>query len=148
MAMKRSGLSWAIVALLATGCGSGSPYDYVKVQGKLTYEDDSAIPFEGETRIVFESQAEAISENTHPRPAVAYVSPDGTFSSATSAKYGDGLVRGRHKVLVSATDASGKLLIPPEYSDVKTTPLEVDTADSPFHMKIRKPTKEESKPRK
>jgi len=30
-------------------------------------------------------------------------------------------------------------LIPPEYGDVEKTPLEVDTADSPFKFAIPKP---------
>jgi hypothetical protein len=30
-------------------------------------------------------------------------------------------------------------LVPPEYADPATTPLEINTADTPFHLKVRKP---------
>ena len=41
--------------------------------------------------------------------------------------------------VIFATDASGKSLVPKEYTSMTTTPLEIDTADSPLHIKIRKP---------
>jgi len=125
------------------GCGSSGPFDYVKVEGKFVYEDGSPIPLNGESRVVFKSEAAPIDEIYHARPAVAYVGADGTFTSVTSHKYGDGLVPGKHKVILSAVDAEGKPLIPREYSDPNTTPLELDTADSPLVLKIRKPTAEE-----
>ena len=128
------------LVVFAVGCGSNSPFDYVKVNGKVIYDDGSAVPFSGETRIIFESAAPPIDEATHARPAVAYLKADGTFESVTSYKYGDGLIRGKHKVLLSAADVSGKPLFPPEYADINTTPAEIDTADSPLEIKIRKPT--------
>lgn len=125
--------------VVSTGCGSGSPFDYIKVEGVVQYEDGTPIPFVGETRLVFESQAPPLGEAIHPRPAIAYAAEDGSFSSVTSYKYGDGLVRGEHKVILSATDVAGSDLIPREYSDIKTTPLLVDTGDSPLLIKVRKP---------
>ena len=65
----------------------------------------------------------------------------GEFHEVTSHKFNDGLVRGKHKVTL--TDESHKPLparvVPPEYSDPATTPLEVDTDQQPFVLKVRKP---------
>ena len=126
--------------VMATGCGSNSPFDYVKVSGKVLYDDGTPVPFSGETRIMFGSFAPPADGDAHPRPAVAYLKADGTFESVTSYKYGDGLVRGKHKVLLSGADAGGKPLFPIEYADINTTPAEIDTADSPLEIKIPKPT--------
>jgi hypothetical protein len=65
----------------------------------------------------------------------------GKFQTVTSHTYGDGLVRGEHKVLVEALSASNVRLplVPPEYADVAKTPLRVDTKDSPFTIKVPKP---------
>lgn len=128
-----------LAVIASAGCGSGSPFDYVKVNGTVQYEDGTSIPFVGETRLVFESQAPPISETLHPRPAIAYVAEDGSFSVVTSYKYGDGLVRGKHKVIFGAVDAAGNALIPAEYGDINTTPVLVDTNDSPLQIQIRKP---------
>jgi len=49
-------------------------------------------------------------------------------------------VPGKHKVsIIYATDAQGKLLIPEEYTDLTTTPLVIDTADSPLVIKVPRP---------
>jgi hypothetical protein len=66
---------------------------------------------------------------------------NGTFDVVTSHKYADGLVRGKHRVLVSATTDSGDStkLVPDEYLDSGRTPLVVDTAESPFRLLVRKP---------
>jgi len=65
------------------------------------------------------------------------------FGQATSHKPGDGLVRGKHKVTVVDIFLAPlpPEVVPPEYANPATTPLEVDTADAPFHIKIRKPGK-------
>ena len=146
-AVRKNSLSILLAAVLfgMTGCGSGSPFDYVDVYGKIVYEDGTPIPFEKGVRIMFQSQAPAIDGICYPRPAVSYPNTNGTFGSVTSYKYGDELVRGKHKVILSATDAAGEVLIPPEYGDVSTTPLEIDTADSPLELKVRKPTEAERK---
>jgi hypothetical protein len=122
-----------------SGCGSDSPFDYVPVQGKVTYEDGSLIP--GSFQLRFQSLAPPIG-TAHPRPAMAEVKSDGTFDVVTSYKYGDGLVPGRHKVVIAyATDAAGRSLVPEEYTTVMATPLEIDTADSPLEIKVPKPQK-------
>jgi len=51
------------------------------------------------------------------------------------------LIPGKHKVIVVAYDGGRDLSpkVPRAYSAVTTTPLEIDTANSPLEIKIRKP---------
>jgi hypothetical protein len=129
-----------LVSMLLLGC-SDEPFDYVKVSGKVTYEDGSLIAAE-RIQVTFLSQSGPLDAKTHPRPGLAEVNvDDGTFEEVTSHKFGDGVVPGKHKVLVVATDMNGSPLpvIPPAYANAKQTPHEVDTADTPFHFKVRKP---------
>jgi hypothetical protein len=120
------------------GCDSGSPYDYVKVNGKISYDDGMPIPA-GAIRLQFAALDAPAIEGAHPRPAVANVDAQGEFPCATSYKYGDGLIPGKHKVAIQqATAQDGKLLVPKEYTSIATTPLLVDTADAPFHIKVPK----------
>ena len=66
---------------------------------------------------------------------------DGTFDVVTSHEYGDGIVRGKHKVHIQAFDEQNQpsRAVPSEYSHPQKTPLEVDSADSPYHFKVKKP---------
>jgi len=126
----------SIAALL--GCGSNEPFDYVKVQGKVSYDDGTPLPIK-QYQLTFESESPA-KGTFHPRPGEATV-VDGKFNIATSHKRGDGLVPGKHRVAFAyATDASGKSLVPPEYTETSKTPLEIDTANSPFVIKVPRPT--------
>ena len=132
------GFLLSLLSALTAGCGgSSSPFDYVKVSGKISYEDGTPIPAQG-IKLIFDSLAPPV-KNAHPRPGSVTVGPDGQFSDVTSYKYADGLVPGKHKVsLLYATDANGKLLVPREYTQGNTTPLEVDTADAPFDIRVPK----------
>jgi hypothetical protein len=124
---------------MCLGCGSGSPFDYVEANGKVTYEDGTPIP-SSSIRLQFSAQDAPAVEGAHPRPAVANVDAEGEFPCVTSYKYGDGLISGKHKVAIQqATDQGGKLIVPKEYTNIATTPLVVDTADAPFHIKVPKP---------
>ena len=115
------------------GCGTGSPFDYVKASGRVVYEDGQPLPM---GKVVFASQAPAVGQ-AFPRPGSAPIGPDGSFASVTSYKPDDGLVPGKHKVAIMfAVDEQGNHLVPPEYRSVDTTPIEVDTADSPFEIKV------------
>jgi len=124
---------------ICLGCGSNAPFDYVPVAGKLTYEDGSLIPASG---IVLEFMTLDVGPNkeSHPRPGSSKLNKQGEFTCATSYKYGDGLVPGKHKVAIYyATDKKGKLLIPKEYTHIATTPLTIDTGETPFDIKVPKP---------
>src|SRR4051812_40252383 len=121
-------LFWIVLA----GCVSNSPFKYVKVSGKIGYEDGTPIPVGG-MELRFTALDAPKLEKAYPRPAVARVNEKGEFERVTSYKYGDGLIPGRHKVsldLGSGQDA--KPLVPKEYTSIATTPLEVDTAKMPF----------------
>lgn len=101
------GVAWAFLLFCGTfGCGSGEPFEMLPVSGKVTYEDGSLISTP-RVEVVFEPQADPIDRRTFPRPGRAEVKvADGTFSAATSHKYGDGLVVGKHKVRVISYDAA------------------------------------------
>lgn len=123
-------------SLVAVGCNSGGPFDYVPVEGKVEYEDGSPVPG-GQLQFTSEAPAQGTA---HPRPAVASIGKDGTFQDATSHKYGDGLVPGKHKVsFIFATDSQGRPLVPPDYESAAKTPLEIDTANSPLTITVPKP---------
>jgi hypothetical protein len=127
-----------LVCVTCFGCGSGGPFKYVRVSGKVTYEDGSPIP--GGCRLMFSSQDVAPVENAYPRPGMANVDANGNFDCVTSYKYGDGLVPGKHKVAIqAANERDGKLVVPKEYASTETTPLVIDTADSPLDIKVPKP---------
>jgi hypothetical protein len=133
-AMRFAVISLACLMLLATcGCGSGDPFSYTKVSGKVTYEDGSPIPTS--MRLNFVSQEPPKDAKTFAREGQAIVGKDGTFDFVTTHKYADGIVRGKHKVLVVGSTK----FIPEEYQSVDKTPLTVDASESPFHLKIRKP---------
>jgi hypothetical protein len=126
--------------VILSGCNK-EPFSYVRVSGKLCYEDGSPIPGAGIT-LMFLSQTPPKDPKTYPRPGVVEVNKDtGEFDCVTTHKYGDGLIIGKHKVVV--TNNSGAPLpasvVPTEYSDYAKTPLLVDTADEPFNLQIKKP---------
>ena len=131
--------AWFILVCILAGCGSGSPYKYVKCSGKITYEDGSPIP-KGGMELRFSALDAPQLEHAYPRPAIARVNDKGEFERVTSYKYGDGLIPGRHKVCLDLGSAQDtKPLVSKEYTSIATTPLEVDTANSPFDIKVPKP---------
>ncbi|HKD37996.1 MAG TPA: hypothetical protein VKB78_14385 [Pirellulales bacterium] len=128
-----------------SGCGSGDPYSYVPASGKVTYDDGSVIQAP-QVRLTFIAVDPPTSgdEKIHARPGVVTADPKtGEFSDITSHKYGDGLLPGKHKVMVNPTDERGTALdgvVPPEYRDAKQTPIEVDTnKPETFQIKVKKP---------
>lgn len=135
-------LSLLLVALstsFGTGCGKSNPYTTVPATGKITFSDGSLIQA-ARIDVQFISQEPPADSMTHPRPGVALVEPnDGTFV-VSSYSFGDGLIRGRHKVIVTAYDENRRPLksISPDYARVDTTPLEVNTEDGVFDLVIEK----------
>ena len=129
----------AILLATLSGCGSNGPFKYVPVSGKVTYEDGTPIPVGG-MRIIFVALDTPAVDGAHPRPAMAHVDASGQFSAATSYKYGDGLIPGRHKVVLQApAESEGQPVIPKSCLSEVTTPLVVDTADRPLEIKVPKP---------
>ena len=136
-------IAWGVLGMGVGGCSNGNPYDLVDVSGSVKYEDGSLIPA-GSIMLKFNPEAAAIDAKTHPRKGFALVNvSDGTFDYATTHKHADGLVAGKHKVLVVAYAAEGKTgnFVPKEYLRPDTTPIEVDTANLPLEIKIKKPAK-------
>jgi hypothetical protein len=125
--------------LVAGGCGSGEPFDYIAVSGTVTYEDGTPIPASG-LQLRFDSlDAKPVGE-FHPLPGKAFVDSKGAFAQVTTHKYGDGLVPGRHKVSFAyAADVQRKLLVPEEYTHPSTTPLVIDTERLPLEIKAPRP---------
>jgi hypothetical protein len=128
-----------LVLVCTAGCNSGSPFKYVKVRGKVAYEDGSPIPTSG-IRLRFAALDAPQVEKAYPRPAFARVESNGEFDAVTSYKPGDGLIPGKHKVAIETGGGpSANIPVPKEYQSISTTPLVVDTADSPFDIKVPKP---------
>jgi hypothetical protein len=131
----------ACCLMLPAGCGARDPFGYVQVSGRVTYDDGSLIPVDG-LLLTFIPQGGELDPKTYPRPGMTTVErATGEFHLVTSHKFGDGLVRGKHKVTLAmgAHVALPPSVVPPEYYDPATTPLEVDTASLPFVLKVRKP---------
>jgi hypothetical protein len=125
------------------GCGKTDPFSYVEVKGTVKYEDESLIPAYRVT-VTFETLEEGLDPKTKPRPGGAEVMKDGTFQDVTSSPsaIGEGIVPGRYKVMLRAFDEEEKQLdvIPLEYSDFSTTPIEIDTNEkTEFEFRVPKP---------
>src|SRR4051794_29488875 len=130
---------FSLFCIVLAGCGSNSPFKYVKCSGKISYEDGTPIPAGG-MELRFTALDAPKLEKAYPRPAVARVNERGEFERVTSYKFGDGLIPGRHKVSIDLGNGpEAKPLVPKEYTSAASTPLIVDTADSPFDIKVPKP---------
>jgi hypothetical protein len=138
-----SGIVLSLVVVALVGCGPNEPFTHAQIHGKVTYEDGTPIEAH-RVRLIFEPQTPPIDQKTHPRPGETDLAADGTFSDVSSHKYGDGVVVGKHKVVVIPLDDQERETnaVPKEYKRADTTPLEIDTADfsedNPYHLKIPK----------
>jgi len=124
--------------------GDGDPYAYQRVAGTVLYDDGQVIPSDTLT-LTFIPLVPPRSPSIHPRPGVAFADPKtGAFQSATSRKPGDGLVQGGHKVLITGARRLPlpKDIVPLEYADFTTTPLEVDTKSGQFNLRVKRPPPE------
>ena len=121
------------------GCGPDSPFDYVKVDGTVAYEDGAPLPASGLELRFYALDAMPV-QGAKPRPAIAHVNAEGRFECVTSYKYGDGLIPGRHRVaILNAADNKGKPLVPLEYSSTANSPLVIDTETIPLEIRVPKP---------
>ncbi len=134
----------SFLAATLIGCGGGEPFSYVKVQGSVKYADGSKIDAPAIRLIFIPQDAKSADPKINPPAGNAEVKPDGTFDSVTSHTPNDGLVPGKHKVLVQTTSKYDMPLriLDPKYSDATKTPLMADTANpDSFNFIIEKPTK-------
>ncbi|MEO2046068.1 MAG: hypothetical protein ABGX16_05785 [Pirellulales bacterium] len=134
------GLLVAVVSSI--GCGSDMPFDLVPVQGKVTYEDGSLI----------QTDSILVTFNpVNPKREGKMIAPggqtyanvvDGTFAGVSSRRPNDGLVLGRHQVVV-VSFASGREgpiptdAVPRKYHKMRTTPLEVEVTSSNQFLEIQ-----------
>ncbi|TWT35451.1 hypothetical protein KOR34_03420 [Posidoniimonas corsicana] len=139
-ALARTVLGASVLsASMFMGCGGSRPsFGVVPVEGRVTYDDGTPIPG---VAVQFVPQTPPLDAKTVPRPGVAGIADDGTIAQVTTYNYGDGLVPGKHKVIVKSKTGNGQRTqaVDPKYSSSETTPLMVDTADSPFEIKVEKP---------
>ncbi len=128
------------IVAAAHSSANGGPFSYVNVHGKVTYEDGSLIPVTY-LELLFIPQAAAVGKK-YPRTGVVLVNvKTGEFSNSTSHTPFDGLVRGKHKVIVTGQNhvPLPKDIIPAKYADVTNTPLEIDTDQGVLTIKVRMP---------
>jgi len=135
------GVVLALMIASAFGGCKRQPFACVPVSGKVTYEDGSLITAD-RIRVTFLSQTPAKDPKVHPRQGAALVDvKTGAFDSVTTYVPRDGIVPGEHKVLIECF--SGRELrtdlVPDEYANPEKTPLTVDSSNSPFDFKVRKP---------
>jgi len=129
------GLAVAWLALML-GCSSGEPFATVPVRGKVTFRDGSLIKAD-RIVITFIPQGASASGKAVPGGARGEVKvADGTFGDLTTHKPMDGVVLGRHKVVVQplkkgpgGMDMPARA-IPVRYTQPDKTPLEVEVKKS------------------
>ncbi len=125
--------AWLLLAVV--GCGSSEPFDMVRVTGKVTYDDGTPIQA-ARVFIRFSPQVESKDKQTHPKMGEAEVHvEDGTFSEATSHRYGDGLVIGRHTVSVFTEDDK----LRQTQLDVSPSEIEVGGGADHFEFTVKRP---------
>lgn len=121
--------------------GERDPYSYRCVSGDVLYEDGGVIPVDTLT-LTFIPLSPPLDPRRYPRPGFVSVDPKtGAFQSVTSRKPGDGIAKGAHKVVIAGANRRPlpEELVPNEYADFNTTPLEVDTKNGVFHLKVKRP---------
>jgi hypothetical protein len=132
-----------LASLILSGCsGDKDPFAYVKVSGKVTYEDGSTLP--KDARVNFWPQAESPDGKKYPPVPRLEFDASGNIlfrdlKGEVSTEFS--LVRGKQKVYLTTPD--NKPLAPsalaPEYCDAFKTTLLVDTDQAPFDIKLPKP---------
>ena len=87
---------------LLPGCGEKDPFSYVPVSGKVTYDDGSKLP-QG-VNLRFLPQSPPLNAKTYPRSGTATVDAQtGEYGPVTSHQFGDGLVQGKHRVVLAGS---------------------------------------------
>ncbi len=126
-----------------SGCGGNGPYGTKKVNGTILYDDGSLIPAD-RIELRFISQEPPVDTKTYPKQGLVDVEvTDGTFSDVSTYVYGDGIIKGKHKIAAMSLDAKNAptTAIPPEFNSPDTSTLEIDSSQTPFKLVIPKPRK-------
>ncbi len=131
------------VGVMLTGCRSEMPFELVPIHGKVTYEDGGLIPADSIT-VTF-NPVDAPTENgmTPPGAQTQLRVEDGTFDGVTTRRPNDGVLLGRHKVVVLSFDARAdgrpvaSKAAPEPYRKVQSTPIEVDIREPDQYLEIK-----------
>lgn len=127
------------------GCGSKTPFELTHIKGKVVCSDGSLIQAD-QILVQFVPQGIQNQGMNAPRAAETYADvSDGTFSDLTTWKFADGVMVGRHKVVVISLKIGSHGMgvpttaIPARYHQASTTPLEVEVTsdgDNIFSLEI------------
>ena len=140
---------WTAISMVLVsicGCGAKVPFDLVPVHGKLTYEDGSLVPADSILLTFNPIKTEAKAKTAPPGGTTNVNVQDGTFATVSTHRKDDGLVVGRHKVVVvsfrKGPDGmpAPTAAVPAVYRKEASTPLEVDVQSSGqfLELKVRK----------
>lgn len=134
----------AVCGLTLIGCsGQKNPFQMAQVSGRVAYADGRPIEAAGVT-IFFLPENVAAVGHKFARPAEARLKPDGSFSEFSTAVRDDGVIVGRHKVVLMAWNADTTpcaSAVAKRYSDAQTTPLAAEVSpDGPnrFEFTVEK----------
>jgi hypothetical protein len=126
-------------ALLATGCAEENPFSTAPISGRITYEDGASIA----ASVVTVHFVPDVIDEKHAPPGGATLGPDGSFAAASTFAREDGIVVGKHRLVLEATNgdftpATGAL--PEIYTDPARTPLSIEvTSDGKNHFVLTIP---------
>ncbi len=123
--------------LFFSGCGSDVPFGIVPVHGTVTYEDGSLIPADEITIIFNPVNPPREGKMVAPGGRTSVDVSDGTFKSVTSYRPNDGVVLGRHKVVIISSKKGSGALVAAIYRKSSTTPLEVEVSASGQFLEIK-----------
>jgi hypothetical protein len=125
------------------GCHREMPFDLVPVNGKVAYDDGGLIKA-GSIVVTFNPvDAVTVDGVTTPGAQTSVNVADGSFADVTTRRPGDGLIRGRHKVVVLSYDARAdgrpvpNKAVPVRYRKVDATSLEVDVTEPNQFIEIK-----------
>ncbi len=140
MRMITAGCALTTLVLVA-GCGdAGPPFETATVSGRITLSDGRRLDPE-ETIVRFIPQKIAPIDGQHPRTGEAHLTDDGRLAKVTTYKPGDGLIVGRHKVVLESYLSDGTQMFDARYADSRRTPWEVEVKKgqpNEFHLEIKK----------
>lgn len=127
-----------VAVSLSIGC-SREPFTFVQASGRLTYEDGTPLPTQGGLRVVFSPTTPPVNGEFFPPSGAAFPDENGNFDRVSSSRRGGGLVRGEQRVAILYQDVDSTKFVPKEYTSPKSSPLLMDTDDSPFEIKVPRP---------
>ncbi len=143
MAGRKNRVCWLFAAaslVIFAGCsGQDNPFHMAQVSGKITYAGGAPIDAAVVTVFLVPQNVPPVG-NKYPRPAQTQLLPDGRMSDFSTVAHNDGVLVGRHKVMLRANNSDHTLCpmaVAKKYLDAATTPLEVEvTANGPNEYEL------------